>query len=205
MKTVKEIAAAYGATLNIQPGTIGMLQLEGMGERVVAAIIKDICPQCRLDMPVIWYQSQSAGEGWLHEQPWGWCRANRVRNILGPPKPEQIKIEPPRKPKKVVPQPEWLRKQALGFEDGHKWSVFIDGKDFAVVREPGSYWSDNGGRHYGAVAFHLTKKVEIPTNAAMAIRRALPHDGGRVSKEKKAYWEMIVAEADRIGKIPEKL
>jgi hypothetical protein len=114
---------------------------------------------------------------------------------------EQNKPAP--KPKKHSPaQPDWLKRQMRGMVDGHKASVLIDGKDFAIVRHPGGRWSDNGGSYYGPVSYELADK-RAPSHsggAGVGCFRQM-RIGGRPTKAEMAEWKELVTACDLAGKL----
>jgi hypothetical protein len=91
-------------------------------------------------------------------------------------------------------QPEWLKRITYGLSEGKEISVLIEGKKCAVIKIPGGFWSDNGGRYYGAVSYDLVRKDS--REAVGVIEGETLQEGGRVGKTKLAEWKTKVEACD---------
>jgi hypothetical protein len=93
-------------------------------------------------------------------------------------------------------QPPWLQRHSRQCVKGWEWIVLIEGKRFAIVKQPGHSWSDNGGRHYGPTTWTLYDKQ----NLRDVIGDKDVH-AGRMNKTVKARLQKIVDESDKAGKM----
>lgn len=87
-------------------------------------------------------------------------------------------------------QPEWLRRISYGLSDAKKNIVLAENDHSAIVKLPGGFWSDNGGRHYGEVSYMLVRK-DARASVGLIEGKEL-QSGGRVGKKKLAEWSKLL-------------
>lgn len=87
--------------------------------------------------------------------------------------------------------PDWLKRITYGLVGhGSKCVVLAEGKTNAIVKSPGSFWSDNSGRHYGEVQFLLVEKNA--REGIGLIEGKTLQSGGRANKAKLTEWRKLV-------------
>ena len=74
--TLNHFATVILKLITFYEGTGGDLRCTALQE---AAEV--MCPLCRAGNPVEWHETNDAGSGFIHREPWGWCRASSIHQL----------------------------------------------------------------------------------------------------------------------------
>lgn len=99
-----------------------------------------------------------------------------------------------------MPHPDWLYHITYGLASARHIRILLEGQRYAVVQDPGTYWFDNGGKHYGGTEYWLVDKQATHYRKGCGLLDAETlQKGGRA---KLAQWQKLIHKKEETCNAP---